>query len=247
MRRAARPGGRGGRARHPAHGVRRRGQGAHRPPDDGRAGTRLAAAHPAVVGRQRLQARVRRRGRGRLAAADAQRLLPRRRRGPPLLGLRAALCAGRAGPGAPPRQQPRAAVEPLRPHSRGPRHRLGRAAAVRVIPARTNRARWGFFTASWNRDRDQPHGTRRTHDPRNIHYRVGACAIVATLLVASPAAATGAAARYARAAAAPPAPNVTAFTITPRRFAVDAVPAPFFYITLDPPLVAPVARLDEPV
>jgi hypothetical protein len=78
-------------------------------------------------------------------------------------------------------------------------------------------------------------------------YRVGAFAIVATLLVAAPAAATGAAARYARDAAAPPAPNVTAFTITPRRFAVDGVPAPFFYINLDPPLVAPVARLDEPV
>jgi len=76
--------------------------------------------------------------------------------------------------------------------------------------------------------------------------RAGAFAVVATLLVAAPAAATRPLARPARDAAAP-APIVTAFTIMPRRFAVDAVPPAFFYIHLDPPLVAPVTRLDEPV
>jgi hypothetical protein len=77
--------------------------------------------------------------------------------------------------------------------------------------------------------------------------RVGAFGLVATLVVASaPAAATRPAAQPARDAAAP-APIVTAFTIMPRRFAVDAVPPAFFYIHLDPPLVAPVTRLDEPV
>ena len=74
--------------------------------------------------------------------------------------------------------------------------------------------------------------------------RAGAFAVVATLLVAAPAAATRSATRPARDAAAP---IVTAFTIMPRRFAVDAVPPAFFYIHLDPPLVAPVTRLDEPV
>jgi hypothetical protein len=76
--------------------------------------------------------------------------------------------------------------------------------------------------------------------------RVGAFAVVATLLVAAPAAATRPAAHPARDAAAP-APIVSAFTIMPRRFAVDPVPPVFFYIHLDPPLVAPVTRLDEPV
>jgi hypothetical protein len=76
--------------------------------------------------------------------------------------------------------------------------------------------------------------------------RVGAFAVLATLLVAAPAAATRPAARPAPDAAAP-APTVSAFTIMPRRFAVDAVPPVFFYIHLDPPLVAPVTRLDEPV
>jgi hypothetical protein len=76
--------------------------------------------------------------------------------------------------------------------------------------------------------------------------RVGAIGVVATLAVAAPAAATRPAAEPARDAAAP-APIVTAFTIMPKRFAVDAVPPAFFYIHLDPPLVAPVTRLDEPV
>jgi hypothetical protein len=47
--------------------------------------------------------------------------------------------------------------------------------------------------------------------------------------------------------AAAPAPIVTAFTIMPKRFPVDVVPPAFFFIHLDPPLVPPVARLDEPV
>jgi hypothetical protein len=76
--------------------------------------------------------------------------------------------------------------------------------------------------------------------------RVGAFAVVATLLAAAPAAATRPAARPARDAAAP-APIVSAFTIMPKHFAVDAVPPAFFYIHLEPPLVAPVTRLDEPV
>lgn len=76
--------------------------------------------------------------------------------------------------------------------------------------------------------------------------RAGAFGVVATLLVAAPAGATRAAAQSARDAATP-APIVTAFTIMPRRFSVDAVPPAFFYIHLDPPLVAPVTRLDEPV
>jgi hypothetical protein len=74
--------------------------------------------------------------------------------------------------------------------------------------------------------------------------RAGAFAVVATLLVAAPAAATRPAMRLAGDAAAP---IVTAFTIMPKRFPVDAVPPAFFFIHLDPPLVAPVTRLDEPV
>jgi hypothetical protein len=76
--------------------------------------------------------------------------------------------------------------------------------------------------------------------------RAGAFAAVTTLLVAAPAAATRPGARPASDAAAP-APIVTAFTIMPKRFPVDVVPPAFFFIHLDPPLVAPVTRLDEPV
>ena len=58
-----------------------------------RRGARLAAPATPVLRQQHLQPRLPRRDRGRIADADAQRLSPRRRDDPPLLGRRAHLRA----------------------------------------------------------------------------------------------------------------------------------------------------------
>ena len=60
-------------------------------------GARLAAAAAAVVGRQHLQPRLPGRDRGGAPAADAERVPPRRRDDPPLLGLGALLRADDPG------------------------------------------------------------------------------------------------------------------------------------------------------
>ena len=113
------------RARRPARERRDRRQGRAAAPARPRRRPRLAAAAPALVGRQRLQPRLPRRDAGRLAAAaDAQRLSPRRRRHPPLLGLGAPLRAAGPRPGPAPRRDHRPVVEPLRLRPGGPRDRL---------------------------------------------------------------------------------------------------------------------------
>jgi predicted dithiol-disulfide oxidoreductase (DUF899 family) len=64
------------------------------------------------------------RDRRRLPAADAERVSPRRADNPPLLGLGTVLRTRRSRARTPPRRHPRAAVEPVRPHPRGPPGRL---------------------------------------------------------------------------------------------------------------------------
>src|SRR5919112_3175775 len=63
---------------------------------------------------------------GRRPNADAERVPPRRRDDPPLLGLGAPLRAHLPRAGSPPQRHPRAALEPFRPHPRGTSDRLGR-------------------------------------------------------------------------------------------------------------------------
>lgn len=69
--------------------------------------------------------RLPRRDRGGITEADAERVPPRRRNNPPLLGLGALLCTYRPRTGSPPRRHHRAGLEPVRPHARGTRNRLG--------------------------------------------------------------------------------------------------------------------------
>src|SRR6266540_2353295 len=110
------PARRRGRARKPAHqprGGRQVPAVAHR---HLRQGARLAAAAAVVLGQQHLQPRLPRRDRRGIAAADAERVPPRWRDDPPLLGLRAVLRADRPRTGPPPRGHARAALEPVRPH-----------------------------------------------------------------------------------------------------------------------------------
>ena len=70
----------------------------------------------------------RRDARGR-PAADAERVPPRRRGDPALLGIRALLCPVGSGTGSEACRHPRAPLEPLRPHP-GRAPRLGRAAEL---------------------------------------------------------------------------------------------------------------------
>ena len=61
---------------------------------------------------------------------DAELVPSRRRNDSPLLGLGALLRADRSRTGSPPRWHPRAALEPVRPHTGGASERLGRAAEL---------------------------------------------------------------------------------------------------------------------
>ena len=89
------------------------------------AGAWLAAAEAVVLGCQQLQPGLPRRDRGGRTKADAHRVPPRRRDDPPLLELGALLRALGPRPGATPRRNPRAALEPVRPDTRGTPVRLG--------------------------------------------------------------------------------------------------------------------------
>jgi hypothetical protein len=63
---------------------------------------------------------------GNATTRTAERIPPRRRDDPPLLGLGAPLRAHRPRAGSPLQRHPRAALEPFRPHPRGTSDRLGR-------------------------------------------------------------------------------------------------------------------------
>src|SRR4029453_10344891 len=74
-----------------------------------RGGARLETATASVLGRQQLQRQLRRGDGRRTTAADAERVSPRRRGDPTLLGLGALL----------PRNRPRTGTPPRRHHRRG--------------------------------------------------------------------------------------------------------------------------------
>src|SRR6266566_5395019 len=77
-----------------------------------------------------------------MAGADAQRISPRRRDDPSLLGGGAHLRPGRPGTGPPQRRHPRAAVESVRPDAGGPADGLGRATELPVTTRPVEGRRW---------------------------------------------------------------------------------------------------------
>src|SRR5829696_6174400 len=127
---AAGPTRRRGGARTPAHQPRGRGQGAAGARPGIRRRARLATAAPPVLELEQLQPRLPGRDCGGTPTADAERVPPRRRDDPPLLGLRALLRADGRRSGPPSRRHPGAGLEPVRHDTGGPRERLGRAAAL---------------------------------------------------------------------------------------------------------------------
>ena len=127
---SARSAGRRRRARKPADQPRGRREIPAATDPHLRRGARLAAAAVVVVGHQQLQPRLPRRDRRGIAEADAQRVSPRRRDDPPLLGLRALLRNLGPRSGSPPCRHSRAGLEPVRPHAGRALSQLGRATAL---------------------------------------------------------------------------------------------------------------------